>query len=873
MKFFFTALSVYSMGLCFSLVSASAEPSKEGASLWIRDLSSEEFKVREKASRELWRLGKEALPALREALLSNDPEVSMRAKEAIDKVELRITENTPEAILSLIDAYRKAPSNEKLNLLNSLKEEKAYFQLLKLYSMEDAEEQNELASAVKDVALMAAREAIVEDDVDEAIDLLRMAPPNHSELMALASLYRSMGQLEQQLATLAPPQAVKAEIWKGYLLRAKGDLYGAIENAEQTNQPQILAGLKVLQGDPIPWLLLNNAPGHRPQSPQQAHQSYVDIALKRWRGEEVQNHEFEPLLKSLTANSRLQRNLAMGSLVSLGKFSMVEEAQNKENPLMGYLYYLSREEIDKSLKVLGLDPKNPNYKTWVNAQFGQIRGEEYSDTVLVNLSFLAAFMEKRGLEKELDEAYSQPLTDLRDKAPEVYRQIISTLFNGDLGAPEFTIGYLSKWAGDDEERWGEVFSSALGDEEIVMEWLGWIREIDPKMKDREALEAMMAIFKASSSPGKLRETWMNRVWEVARKEKDKEVKLGYLMRIMSLCMQQQDVMNTLKAWDMLDEEQKAEAQWGTLDMYLTAAGRWVEAANILLKMTEGNEITSPDTHAHLAATLRRGGMAEKAQAHDEMAEKLALGSAASSMRIGGYYVYSGDFERADIWFRRAALEADPTDAEFLTALEKSAEKSVRIRNWKLAAACHEVIVHIYASQPYRESSLSEIAKGRMNADLARAMSILPENKQRALQTLKSIHRDFMPDGALADDFFPALREAGLNKELDEWFAESWELMVGVIEKYPKSHNSRNTAAWFASRARINLSQAEKYLTEAIHVSPEQAAYLDTMAELKFAQGDRKAALEWSERSVCFAPFEDMIRFQHERFRTSPLPKN
>lgn len=98
-------------------------------------------------------------------------------------------------------------------------------------------------------------------------------------------------------------------------------------------------------------------------------------------------------------------------------------------------------------------------------------------------------------------------------------------------------------------------------------------------------------------------------------------------------------------------------------------------------------------------------------------------------------------------------------------------------------------------------------------------------------------------------------------------------MVGVIEKYPKSHNSRNTAAWFASRARINLSQAEKYLTEAIHVSPEQAAYLDTMAELKFAQGDRKAALEWSERSVCFAPFEDMIRFQYERFRTAPLPKN
>ena len=50
-------------------------------------------------------------------------------------------------------------------------------------------------------------------------------------------------------------------------------------------------------------------------------------------------------------------------------------------------------------------------------------------------------------------------------------------------------------------------------------------------------------------------------------------------------------------------------------------------------------------------------------------------------------------------------------------------------------------------------------------------------------------------------------------------------------------------------------------------------YLDTIAELKFAQGNRKAALEWSQRSVSFAPFEDMIRSQHDRFRTAPLPKN
>ncbi len=873
MKVFFSALSVYLMGLCVFAAPSDVIIENGGVKKWIHDLSSETFQVREKASIELWKLGEAGIPALREAVLSSDPEVSMRAKEAIDKVELKINKDTPVAILDLINAYRKAPVKDKLNLLNELKEAKAIYQVLKLYSMENAEVQSELASVVQDVAMLAAREAIVADDVNKAIELLRMAPSNHSELMALASLYRSVGQLDQQLANLNPPQKLKPELWKGYLLRVKGDLDGAIKNAEETNQPQLLAGLRALDGDPVLWLEQNNAPGQRPETPQRAQQAYIDIALKRWRGEVVDKNDFEPLIKSLTANNRSQRSLAMASLASLGKFEMIEKIQNKDNPTNAILYYLSREEIDKVLEIFGLDPNKPDYSKWAKKQFDSFRDGELSEQVIMELMLMASFLESRGLEKELDESYSQPLADLLKNSPDLYWRIIPAFFNDKLGAPHFAIQHLSKWAGEDKERWREVYSAILGEEEFEMIWLDWIREIDPKMKDREVLESMLAIFKMSSSLGKLRETWMNRIWKVVQNEQDKVVKAELVTRIMRLCTQQQDVQNTLKAWDMLNEEQRATANWGSLDVYLSAADRWEDAAKILQNLPEDKTQTTAEIEAHIAATLRRGGMVDKAKIHDDMADKLAMGSASSSMRIGGYYAYGGDYERANMWFDRAALEADPTDGEFLAALDKYAQKNVRSRNWKLAASCHEVIVHIYASQQYQSASLSEYAKARMSADLARAISILPENKEKALQTLKAIHQDFMPDGVLADDFFPALREAGLDKELNEWFMESWKLMVGVIEKYPKSHNSRNTAVWFASRAGLKLAEAEKYQMEALKIAPEQAAYLDTMAELKFAQGDRKAALEWSTRSVCFAPFDDMIRFQHERFRTAPLPKN
>jgi gas vesicle protein len=53
----------------------------------IRDLGSDDFGIREKATRTLSDAGKEALPALREALQSNDAEVRQRARRIMDTIQ------------------------------------------------------------------------------------------------------------------------------------------------------------------------------------------------------------------------------------------------------------------------------------------------------------------------------------------------------------------------------------------------------------------------------------------------------------------------------------------------------------------------------------------------------------------------------------------------------------------------------------------------------------------------------------------------------------------------------------------------------------------------------------------------------------------
>ena len=122
-----------------------------------------------------------------------------------------------------------------------------------------------------------------------------------------------------------------------------------------------------------------------------------------------------------------------------------------------------------------------------------------------------------------------------------------------------------------------------------------------------------------------------------------------------------------------------------------------------------------------------------------------------------------------------------------------------------------------------------------------------------------------------------VKKAGLEKELDRWFGKSWGTISSVLERFPDSDNTKNTAAWLASRAGKRLAEAEKYLRTALERNPDQAAYLDTMAELHFAKGDRKGAVEWSDRALLrypltSLPYDVMIRKQHERFRNDPLPQ-
>lgn len=841
----------------------------------VRGLSSESFREREDATRALWDQGDAALQALREASVSDDPETAKRAAEILEKVELRITPDTAPEIFENIQRYWTSPQNLKANHINELLRRKAYFQLLKLYSLEKRPESKaKLAPLIQGVAMLGAREALAVDDYSTAVQLLRMSAKEPNDLMALAWVYRSMGKLGEGMEEPPAPEGVATEDWKIALMRVRGDLQGAIRLAVNSKKSRLYAGLKVLDGDPTLWIRQNGFG----DSKARALGPYVAIALKRWEGVKVTEADFSPLLETLKDSDSEDQEQAVASLALLGRLAEVELHQAQEQPEIAFFNYLSQERIAEALEIIGLDPEEPDYTAWAAERFAELARDEDSEeeeSLQLKLLAVAAFMETRGLSKELDTAYSAPLLKFADDYQEGFLDLMRTFFLPGVGAPRFATATGIVWAGENANRWGELFSTVFGEDGVAREWLEWMGTVEPGISRADSLRAILDLFQVSSDPEGLTERWMEKAWKVAEGSED-DAKKAHLDRIRTLAVARQDVAAALKTWDTLEEESKATATWRSFDKYLSAAGRWKEAVEALEKGGETSKGT-PEDHAYLAATLRRAGFEKRAAEHDAIAEKLSLGYAPTCMSIGDLYVYGGDVERAAEWYRRAAFHADVAETDFTSALDSYARTMLEQGRWDIAASCYEALAQSYAGQQFSGGTPQSYAKARLSADLAKALAVLPEDRGRAIALLEGIHRNFMTDGLLADDFFPLLRKAGLHEEMEKWFGASWERISAVIARFPECDNTRNTAAWLASRAQMKLPEAEKYLGVALAKNPVQAAYLDTMAEVRFAMGDRVGAVKWSDLSLLRypltdTPYDTMIRRQNYRFRYAPFAK-
>jgi tetratricopeptide (TPR) repeat protein len=128
-------------------------------------------------------------------------------------------------------------------------------------------------------------------------------------------------------------------------------------------------------------------------------------------------------------------------------------------------------------------------------------------------------------------------------------------------------------------------------------------------------------------------------------------------------------------------------------------------------------------------------------------------------------------------------------------------------------------------------------------------------------------RELLPlDCDIAILMVNTLAKMGQAKLADAVFEKYASFIDKLLEKYPRSPDLHNKAAWLRARCRRQLDEALKHAEQAVKLDPQQANNLDSLAEAHFQRGDRAKAIETIERAIKLEPQRDYFRSQADRFR-------
>ena len=109
-----------------------------------------------------------------------------------------------------------------------------------------------------------------------------------------------------------------------------------------------------------------------------------------------------------------------------------------------------------------------------------------------------------------------------------------------------------------------------------------------------------------------------------------------------------------------------------------------------------------------------------------------------------------------------------------------------------------------------------------------------------------------------------LQNNGEREAADGYYAPLEKRLSDELKKDPSPQN-KNQLAWFRARCHRKLDEALKLATEAVEGEPGNAAYIDTLAEVKFQLGQVDEAVAMERKALAADPGAPEIDAQMRRF--------
>lgn len=843
-------------------------------------LGDDSFLVRQKAMQGLWQLGPRALPELQKAVAGDDPEVSDRARELILYISAGVLFDSPDEVKALVLKFSKSMGEDKLVVLRRLMELKQWKQVLYLAKLEkNPELRTRMAGMVREVASGALRQAIVKGDAGLTEEILSLLGDDTQSMLIRAWIYCHRGQLEQELEKAADITGKQGNLWRMSLHRASGNISAAIREAEKAGEHALADAWRVLEGDALPWLLKS--------SPEQDRDAIYDLGCSiqhlRLQGKEKEAQsavlELKPLAADPASVSDVITCLAANGFRDEALDLLREHDANK-----AFQYYDTTESPKLSLQALGIpEDAKPPYTEWVR-KFTDEAIEEEDESLYESLIMLAGFLVARGEREHAIPVLEPMMSALEEDGADIWFVLLGDMQIYDMGAE--AIHFI-------KERGNEHGEADLGVEKLINGMTSKSRgHIWDYLKKRNEQNISKALDELALLSGLVADP-DNKAGKLHQILKDEAGELGPAVQqelwlaLFELCLKRNDFA---LASSMADQMAPKEKSWLERKNYLDEALlRWEKIEPVFAQKAKNNPHDYIDLMQWYIA-LRKLDRDKEAGEIYERVMLLSLGEAAIMINWGRWLYEAGyEKEATQFWIQAAVLAGAKQNWYDLAIhnLAHSGQSLYRSGQWKRAAAISEASSRLTISGR-TEVGLLSILRARFYSEFCQGMFLLQTGKKAlGIKKLDRARQLIPGDGVLADDFFPLLRGQIPGDVYDRWFEDSYNHLEAACELYPGSHNSHNTAAWLAARAVRELDAAHVHAVSALKARPNQGAYLDTMAEVWFARGDREKALKWSRKAIAGSisnaggnPRDyrsvlgnyKQITKQYDRFKNDPLPR-
>lgn len=874
------------VGLSFACASSADPPKPKSADDLARELSDPSFRVRETATRELWKLGESARPALEKVASTGTPEAAERAHGVLDKFDWGIAPDTPAAVLDQIKAFRDGgPGERNTALLRLVEGGRANHRILRQLLSKQAADPTDAAAGgarrkmfeVYGKAVSARVPGLLFDGkADEAEGLLELNAlgPSEDHIRDYVLFMASCGRIKavvESLTTLRTQQPDNRgpALALVYAYRAGGSVEQAkalLKTLADTDQAMD-ERYDSLLADLGAWGELADRPVRSPNSFDGLRAFRLRMAGKTAQADVV-------LKELLTADSTYSRGFGMEAS-ALGLFvngrtadGLTRLKATESAPHVAADIYAARLDFDAALDLIRTGLADDNGTTQ-DGEEGRIRRTLHTLYKLKKARLLAQLGERDDAAQLLNGL--EEVADRSDRG--VQTELVRTAVRS--GFPDIAAALLGKIQARRDE-YGDRQGSTLydpfeplfeADADAARFWWRVVRFANPRGNPGEQMRTVRDLLNGKLKPDAVA-GWFEAADDYAKRSEQADhltpASADPVRMAMGLSAAHRANASTelavavleafadrgghsrtdsARAWVFgLDETFRL---WVDLGDWLGELGRHKDAA---MRLEQGWRLhpNNPVLLYLSGKALVAAGNPKEGRRRMAMAHVVALGNPQLRGRFLEELVNRGEKDDMRVELARlseCAWGVDNTNTG--NVWNQVGRAAVALHDFATARDAQRKGMHFVLKTSgivYVEGQAYANVPAQARGVDARQLLVegkLPEALAAADDALR-----IMPSHAdTVHALVTMLDKRGETAAADRLFSAVWERYAAAIRANPKSGWLKYQAAWLAVGCRREKDAALKYATAAVDDDPTHLASREALAEAHFRNGDRGKATE------------------------------